>query len=394
MAAAAALYESGVTEILLLEREPALGGVLRQCIHDGFGLTRFQQSLTGPEYAQRFIQRIESLRIPYKTNAMVLSVSPDKTVTWSERDGIMKAKAKAVLFAMGCRERTRGMLALPGTRPAGVLTAGTAQAYMNLYNRMIGKEIVILGSGDIGLIMARRLTLEGAHVKGVFEIQLFPSGLPRNITQCLEDFDLPLRLRHTVTEIHGAARVEGVTVSQVDEHLHPIPGTEEYIPCDTVILSVGLIPANDLGLDAGMSLDSATKGAFADEFCQTNLPGIFSAGNVLHVHDLVDDVSLEAEKAADGIRKYVRDGTLPECPIHLIPGRHVGQVFPQIVSGRNDVSLSLRTDTVMENTAVTLTQNGRVILRKEYRKLHPAVMIHLDLPAEKVSGGDIEVSIG
>ena len=245
LAAAVELHKKGITHVVVLEREKQLGGILRQCIHDGFGLTRFQTTLSGPEYAQRFIREAEELGVRCITNASVVEITPDKVVTAATRAGLRRWKAKAVVLSMGCRERTRGALGIPGERPAGVFTAGVAQAYINLYNRMPAKEVVILGSGDIGMIMARRLTLEGAHVHGVFEVQPYPSGLPRNIQQCLEDYDIPLYLSHTVTDIHGGSRLTGVTVSQVDEKGTPIPGTEREYRCDTLILSVGLLPENE-----------------------------------------------------------------------------------------------------------------------------------------------------
>ena len=285
LAAAVRLYDMGVKDILILEREHQLGGILKQCIHDGFGLTRFGETLSGPEYADRFIQEVKERKIPFVTDTTVIQITPDHKVYAAHEDGMVLVQARAIVLAMGCRERTRGALAIPGTRPAGVLTAGVAQAYINLQNRMPGKEIVILGSGDIGLIMARRLTLEGAHVKGVYEINPIPSGLPRNIEQCLHDYNIPLYLSHTVADIRGRDRLESVVVAQVDGHLRPIAGTEKEIPCDTLILSVGLIPENELTLGAGAELDPHTQGALVDEFCQTKVPGLFSEGNVLHVHD-------------------------------------------------------------------------------------------------------------
>ena len=306
LAAALRLFEKGVRDILILERENHMGGILRQCIHDGFGLTRFGESLAGPEYAQRFIERVEKAGIEYITGCTVLDVSREKKVMAVSRDrGLLEIQADAALLTMGCRERTRGALATPGTRPSGVYTAGVAQNYINLQNTMVGKEIVILGSGDIGLIMARRLTLEGAHVLGVYEVQPYPNGLPRNIEQCLNDYDIPLHLSHTVVEIRGRERLSSVVAAKCDERFRPIPGTEKEVPCDTLILSVGLIPENELTLSAGIALDPRTRGAFVDEHCQTEVPGIFAAGNVLHVHDLVDFVSLEAEALADSAAEYL-----------------------------------------------------------------------------------------
>lgn len=255
LAAAVELYHKGITDILILERESSLGGILKQCIHDGFGLSRFGETLSGPEYAQHFIDQVEELKIPYITDATVIRLTGDKKVYAASREGIIEIQAKAVMLAMGCRERTRGAISIPGERPAGVWTAGVAQSYINLQNKMVGREVVILGSGDIGMIMARRMTLEGAHVQAVFELQPYASGLPRNIEQCLRDYDIPLYLRHTVTDILGKDRLEGVVVSQVDEKLQPVPGTEKTYHCDTLILSVGLIPENELSLEAGVTLD-------------------------------------------------------------------------------------------------------------------------------------------
>lgn len=394
LAAAVRLYEKGITNILILEREKHLGGILRQCIHDGFGLTRFGLTLSGPEYAQKFIDRVEELQIPCLTDATVLEVTNDHVVTAATPQGLRQWKAKAVVLAMGCRERTRGALGIPGERPAGVFTAGVAQAYINLYNRMPAKEVVILGSGDIGMIMARRLTLEGAHVKAVFEIQPYPSGLPRNIEQCLNDYGIPLYLSHTVTAIHGDRRLTGVTVSQVDEHMKPIPGTEKEYSCDTLILSVGLIPENELSLDAGVTLDTRTKGAEVDEYFQTDQPGIFAAGNVLHVHDLVDFVSMEAEKLSDAAAEYVKNGSLPECPVMIRTDRNINHTVPQRISGTGDCSLSLRVNRPFRDCRIVVRQNGEEVASKRMKKAIPAEMIQLSLKAERLSGcKELEVSV-
>ena len=393
LAAAVELHKKGITDVVVLEREKQLGGILRQCIHDGFGLTRFHTTLSGPEYAQRFIQEAEELGISCITNASVIEITPDKVVTAATREGLRRWKAKAVILTMGCRERTRGALGIPGERPAGVFTAGVAQAYINLYNRMPAKEVVILGSGDIGMIMARRLTLEGARVHGVFEVQPYPSGLPRNIQQCLEDYGIPLYLSHTVTDIHGNSRLTGVTVSQVDERGTPIPGTERDYPCDTLILSVGLLPENELSQEAGVALDGRTRGAVVDEYYQTNIPGIFAAGNVLHVHDLVDFVSLEAERLADWAARYVREGALPPCLLAVQAGNGVGHTIPQKISGAEDVRLSLRVRAPFQNGRIVVRQNGREVVSKKMRKALPAEMIWLEIPAEALDRkGDLEVS--
>ncbi len=394
LAAAVELYQKGITDILILEREKQLGGILRQCIHDGFGLTRFHTTLSGPEYAQRFIDEVQRLEIPYRTDTTVLEISEDKVVTAASRDGLVQYQAGAIILTMGCRERTRGALGIPGERPAGVFTAGVAQAYINLYNRMPAKEVVILGSGDIGMIMARRLTLEGAHVQAVFEIQPIPSGLPRNIEQCLNDYGIPLYLSHTVTQIHGNSRLTGVTVSEVDEQLRPIPGTEKEYACDTLILSVGLIPENELSIDAGVALDQRTKGAVVDEHFQTSVSGIFAAGNVLHVHDLVDFVSMEAETLADSAASYVAGDVLEPCPIEVVTDRNLGYTIPQRVSGNRDVKLSMRVRKLLKDCRIVVRQGGKEIASKKMKKALPAEMIQILVKAEQIAGTDsLEVSV-
>ncbi len=395
LAAALRLKEKGVSDILILEREKLLGGILRQCIHDGFGLTRFGESLSGPEYAQRFIDRVEEAGIESITDCTVLDVSADKVVTAVSRaHGLMQIQADAVLLTMGCRERTRGALATPGTRPAGIYTAGVAQNYINLQNIMVGKEIVILGSGDIGLIMARRMTLEGAHVKGVYEVQPYPSGLPRNIEQCLNDYGIPLHLSHTVVDIRGRERLTSVVVAQCDERFRPIPGTEEEIPCDTLILSVGLIPENELSLAATVALDPRTRGAFVDEHCQTSVPGIFAAGNVLHVHDLVDFVSLEAEALAAGAAEYLLTGSLPACPLEVKAGQGIGHVIPQHISGTRDFTLSLRVRQPMNSVSIVVRQGTQEVLRKKMRKALPAEMVQLPVKVARLTTtADMEVYV-
>lgn len=394
LAAAVELYRKNIRNILIVERENHLGGILKQCIHDGFGLTRFGETLSGPEYAKRFIDQVEELQIPYLTDAAVTGISGDKVVTVVSRNGLEKYQAKAVILTMGCRERTRGALGIPGERPAGVFTAGVAQSYINLHNTMVGKEVVILGSGDIGMIMARRMTLEGAHVKAVFEIMPYPSGLPRNIEQCLNDYGIPLYLSHTVTNIHGKTRLEGITVSKVDENLKPVPGTEQEIACDTLILSVGLIPENELSIDAGVELDPRTRGAVVDENFQTSVPGIFAAGNVLHVHDLVDFVSMEAESLADSAAAYIENGGFASCGLLVKAGEGIGHTIPQKISGTKDITLSMRPSRQFKDAAVAVSQNGTVIARKKMKKAIPAEMIELPIKKETLSDkGDLEVSI-
>lgn len=392
LAAALRLWKNGVKDILVVEREKQLGGILRQCIHDGFGVTRFGEALSGPEYAQRFIDEVQSSGIPTLTGAAVIQIDQNKNAVVVSPNGLEVYHADAVVLAMGCRERTRGALGIPGERPCGVFTAGVAQSYINLYDRMVGREVVILGSGDIGMIMARRLTLEGAKVHGVFEVLPYASGLPRNVRQCLEDYGIPLVLSHTVTEIHGDARLRGVTISEVGPDRKPIPGTERYYPCDTLILSVGLIPENELSRQAGIPLDPRTKGAEADENLQTGIPGIFAAGNVLHVHDLVDFVSLEGEQLADSVTAYLADGALPECAVAVRPGAGVGYVMPQRVSGTRPVTLCLRVRTPRENCTLTVKQAGRVLAQKKLRKALPAEMIRLSVPASAEAADAWEVT--
>lgn len=394
LAAAVRLWEKGVRDILILEREHFLGGILRQCIHDGFGLTRFGETLSGPEYAARFISQVTEMGIPYITDTTVIDISRERLVTASSREGILEIQAKAVVLTMGCRERTRGAISIPGQRPAGVLTAGVAQSYINLQNKMVGREVVILGSGDIGMIMARRMTLEGAHVQAVFEVQPYASGLPRNIEQCLNDYGIPLYLSHTVTEIKGEERLKAVVVSQVDERMQPVPGTEREYACDTLILSVGLIPENELSLAAGVKLDERSKGAVVDEHHQTSVPGIFAAGNVLQVHDLVDFVSMEAESLADSVVGYLEAGKLAECGLEVKTDGNVTHTIPQRISGTEDFKLSLRVRKPVKNACIRLSQSGDVILEKKMPKAIPAEMIQIPVKAEKLNREeDLEVSV-
>lgn len=388
LAAAIALHKSGVRDILILEREQSLGGILRQCIHDGFGLTRFGETLSGPEYAGRFTDEVKALGIETMTGVTVIDITPDRRITVASREGLLCFEADAVILTMGCRERTRGALSIPGDRPAGVFTAGVAQTYINLKNTMVGNRVVILGSGDIGLIMARRLTLEGAKVLAVFEILPYHSGLPRNIEQCLNDYGIPLYLSHTVTQIKGRSRLQSVVVSRVDEQLRPILGTEEEYECDTLILSVGLIPENELSLTAGVVLDARTRGAVVDENYQTSTPGIFAAGNVLHVHDLVDFVSLEAENLARSVAGYLQGGALPSSSVSIETDGSVGYTVPQRVSGTRDVTLSFRVRKPMRNCSVELWQDGRIIAWKKFRKMIPAEMERITLPHSKLLSQD------
>lgn len=311
MAAALSAYEKGVTDILILERDKELGGILNQCIHNGFGLHTFKEELTGPEYAARYIDMVEEKRIPYLLNTMVVDIqggSPCQVTAMNKERGMFQIQARAVILAMGCRERARGAMNIPGYRPAGIYSAGTAQRYVNIEGRMPGKEVVVLGSGDIGLIMARRMTLQGARVKLVAEIMPYSGGLRRNIVQCLDDYGIPLKLCHTVTEIHGKDRVEGVTLERVDENLKPIPGTKEFVACDTLLLSCGLIPENELSQGVGAKMDDVTQGPVVNARLETTVKGVFACGNVLHVHDLVDNVSRESERAGAFAADYILNG--------------------------------------------------------------------------------------
>ena len=388
LSSAVKLRECGIKDIIIIEREKTLGGILRQCIHDGFGLTRFKETLSGPEYAQRFIDEVNNKKIEYMTDTTVIDVTKDKKVIAVCKNGLLQYEAKAIILAMGCRERTRGAISIPGSRPAGVYTAGVAQSYINLHNTMVGKKVVILGSGDIGLIMARRLTLEGAKVEAVFEILPYASGLPRNIQQCLNDYDIPLYLSHTVTNIKGKSRLEGITVSQVDKNMQIIEGTEKDYDCDTLILSVGLIPENELSLKAEIKLDSRTKGAIVDENYQTSVPGIFACGNVLQVHDLVDYVSLEGERLATQVAKYVGNQSFDECNLDIITDDNINYTIPQKISGKNDFILSFRVRKPHKNCMIELLQNNQVIKTMKLKKAIPAEMIQIEVSKEDIKSND------
>lgn len=361
MAAAVAAYDAGVENIVILEREPDIGGILRQCIHNGFGLHKLGKELTGPEYAAVYKQKVldRGIKVYYETT--VTKVGADKVVTAQNREGILKIQAKAVVLAMGCRERSRGALNISGTRPAGVFSAGTAQKLINCEGYMVGKKVVILGSGDIGLIMARRMSLEGAKVEAVCELMPYSGGLKRNIVQCLEDFDIPLYLSTTVHEIHGKERVEGVTIAQVDENRRVIEESKRYIPCDTLLLSVGLIPENELTKAAGVPMDPVTNGALVDENCQTQIPGIFACGNVLQVHDLVDYVSEEAERAGLGAVSFVNGTIAKGNVVATKPGSGVRYVLPQSVHTDGKADLFLRVTQPFGKCVFTVTAGDKVL---------------------------------
>lgn len=401
MAAAIAARESGVESLLVLEREASMGGILRQCIHNGFGLHRFKEELTGPEYAQRDIDRVKELGIEVRCGTTVLSIEEGRLVTAVSREyGMQLFQAGAIILAMGCRERPRGALATPGTRCAGVYSAGTAQKFVNLEGYMPGKRVVILGSGDIGLIMARRMTLQGAKVLACVELMPYSSGLNRNIVQCLQDFNIPLYLSHTVIDIQGRERLSGVTVAQVDANRQPIPGTEKQFDCDTLLLSVGLIPENELTQQAQVEMSPLTQGAVVDDSLQTSQEGIFSCGNVLHVHDLVDFVSAESFKAGKAAAEFVQGRQRKGRYVNLTDGNGVRGVVPQrllIPEGdAQPVQIMFRPAAVYENATLRVLDGDTELIRQKKRILAPGEMAELTLKPEQIkalSGGDVTVRI-
>lgn len=384
LAAAASAKENGIEHILILERDKELGGILNQCIHNGFGLHTFKEELTGPEYASRFIKKVKNLQIPYKLNTMVMDVSPDKTVTAMNRtDGMFQIQAKAIILAMGCRERARGALNIPGYRPAGIFSAGTAQRLVNIEGYMPGKEVVILGSGDIGLIMARRMTLEGAKVKVVAELMPYSGGLKRNIVQCLNDFDIPLKLSHTVVDIEGKKRVEAVTIAEVGPDKKPIPGTEERYTCDTLLLSCGLIPENELSKNAGILLNPVTSGPVVSDNLETNIEGIFACGNVLHVHDLVDYVSEEAASAGKNAASYIKNGkknSKKTVTIHPTDGvRYTvpSSIHPEEMA--DFLTVRFRVGDVYKNCTIATYFDNELISKKKRPVMAPGEMEEIRL---------------
>ncbi len=396
LAAAIAAYNAGAEDILILERDTRLGGILNQCIHDGFGLHYFNEALSGPEYAQRFIDKLRDTSIEIRSDSMVLSLTSERVLEVSSSSGYSRIEAKSVILAMGCRERTAGAISLPGSRPAGIYTAGAAQNFVNMQNIMIGKRIVILGSGDIGLIMARRMTLEGAKVEEVLEIMPYSSGLPRNIQQCLNDYDIPLHLNTTVLQVHGRERLEGLTLAKVDEKHHPIESTKRYIQCDTLLLSVGLIPENELSRQANVNLHPITGGAYVNENLMTSTEGIFACGNVLHVHDLVDHVSEESELAGQSAVKYAagKELKIDKEMIKLTPGNGVRYCLPHQISGKNDVIISLRVKEPNRNRHILIHENNHNIAKEKIVRLHPAEMLRINVKASNLkSCREIKVSI-
>lgn len=405
MAAALAAHKAGA-HVAIVEREQHLGGILRQCIHPGFGLSHFKQELTGPEYAQRFIDQVRASDIALFLGSMVLGIDssegacvgdPDTdegtgatavhTVTLMSRTGMLQLTGRAVVLAMGCRERTRSEIKIPGSRPAGVFTAGLAQRYINIENLKPGSRAVILGSGDIGLIMARRCTLEGISVEGVYELMPYANGLRRNVKNCLDDFGIPLHLSTTVTRVIGHDRVEAVEVSQVDEHLAPIPGTERIVPCDTLLLSVGLIPENELSVAAGVELDPRTRGAVVDQNLQTGVPGIFACGNVLHVHDLADNVTTESERAGAAAAAYALGtgaGAVPDCELSVSPAGIAGYALPARITAVALTKLNFRVRRPVDAARVRILADGKELFAGKVRAFKPSVMESFPLPAKVI----------
>ena len=397
MAAALAAQKAGA-HMAIVEREKHLGGILRQCIHPGFGLSHFKQELTGPEYAQRFIDQIRATDIALFLDSMVIGIDGDSdtpgasgaeahTVTLMSPAGMLQLTGRAVVLAMGCRERTRSEIKIPGSRPAGVFTAGLAQRYINIENLKPGSRAVILGSGDIGLIMARRCTLEGISVEGVYELMPYANGLRRNVKNCLDDFGIPLHLSTTVTRVIGHDRVEAVEVSQVDEHLAPIPGTERFVPCDTLLLSVGLIPENELSVAAGVELDPRTRGAVVDQSLQTGVPGIFACGNVLHVHDLADNVTTESERAGAAAAAYALGtgaGAVPDCELSVSPAGIAGYALPGRITTVTLTRLNFRVRRPVDAARVRILADGEELFAGKVRAFKPSVMESFPLPAKVI----------
>ena len=401
LAAAVSAHDAGVKDILILEREPELGGILNQCIHNGFGLHTFKEELTGPEYAARYIDMAKEREIPYRLGATVVGLSRENGVitvtTVSREHGIERHETKAAILAMGCRERPRGALNIPGFRPAGIFSAGTAQRLINRQGYLPGREVVILGSGDIGLIMARRMTLEGAKVKCVAELQPYSGGLKRNIVQCLNDYGIPLKLSHTVVDIQGKERVTGVTIAAVGPDLKPIPGTEEQIPCDTLLLSVGLLPENELSKEIGVQLSAVTGGPTVNESLETSIPGVFACGNVLHVHDLVDYVSEEAEQAGKSAAQYIQSEMQPDggevaiCPEGAV--RYTVPVTIRPARMEETVTVRFRVGQNLRNATVKVTADGRELLSRKRPVMAPGEMEQIVLKKEWFAGAEQSISV-
>ncbi|MGL4730603.1 MAG: NAD(P)/FAD-dependent oxidoreductase [Clostridium sp.] len=401
LAAAIEAYDNGVEKILVIERDKELGGILEQCIHNGFGLHTFKEELTGPEYAQRFIDLLKETKIDVKLDTMVLDVTDKKEIhAINSQDGYMVINAKAIVLAMGCRERTRGAISIPGDRPAGVFTAGAAQRYVNMEGYMVGKDVVILGSGDIGLIMARRMTLEGAKVHAVVELMPYSNGLNRNIVQCLNDYDIPLYLSHTVTDIKGDGRVESIVISQVDEKRMPIKGTEKEFNCDTLLLSVGLIPENEISKNAGIALDRRTNGPIVNEMMETSIKGIFACGNVVHVHDLVDFVTAESKRAGANAAKYIKNEINDNNDyIAIKNGNGITYTVPQKIRLENidkGIEVFMRTNAVQHDVYIKVKAGEEELLSFKRNHMAPAEMEKIMVPKMKLEGiktNEITISV-
>lgn len=396
LAAAYEAYKEGVKHIVIIEREKELGGILNQCIHNGFGLHTFKEELTGPEYAQRFMDKVEDTPIEVKLETMVLHIEGKIVYTVSPQEGYMNIEGKAIILAMGCRERTRGAIGVPGYRPAGIFTAGAAQRYINIEGYGVGKEVVILGSGDIGLIMARRMTLEGAKVKAVVELMPYSNGLNRNIVQCLEDYDIPLYLSHTIIQVIGKSRLEKVVISQVDSSRSPIKGTEKTFDCDTLLLSVGLIPENELSKNAGIQLDNRTNGLIVGEDMQTSKEGVFACGNVLHVHDLVDFVTEEAQKAGKSAAEYIKGAHETKEKIEVIAGRGITYTVPQYINknAKESVKIFMRVNKPYGSQNITVKCGEKEIAVFKKRVLLPAEMQTIVLKKEHLEACSTQIEIG
>lgn len=400
LAAAIEARKNGVEDILLLERDRYLGGILQQCIHNGFGLHIFGEQLTGPEYAERFIKELKEMNIEYMTDTMVLNIDKNRKITAiNPKCGVMEINAGAIILAMGCRERTRGAINIPGTRPSGVFTAGAAQRLINVEGYMVGKNVVILGSGDIGLIMARRMTLEGANVKMVVELMPYSTGLKRNIAQCLIDYDIPLLFNHTVVRIHGKERLEGVTIAKVDNNKKPIEGSESYIKCDTLLLSVGLIPENELSREGGIEINPVTAGPFVDESMQTSVEGIFACGNVVHVHDLVDFVTSESMLSGRGAANYLKGNKESSNRIKVLCGKGIRYAVPSYVNPErveDMVNFYMRVDNVYKNVYLVLKHGDKIIDRVKRNIVSPGEMERFKVIREKfleIDNGEITFEI-
>lgn len=397
LGAALEAKRNGAGDVLIIERDRELGGILNQCIHNGFGLHVFKEELTGPEYAGRFINMVKEENIDYMLNTMVLNINEDKTIEALGEEGLINIESDAIILAMGCRERTRGAIDIPGYRPAGVYTAGAAQRLSNMDGYMVGKEIVIYGSGDIGLIMARRMTLEGAKVKAVVEINPHSSGLTRNIVQCLNDFDIPLKLSTSISYIHGKNRVTGVTLSKLDENRNPIPGEDEFIECDTVLLSVGLIPENELSVDAGVNLDMRTSGPIVNNSMLTNIDGVFACGNVVHVHDLVDFVTKESKVAGKNAAMYCLNKLEKNETVNTIAGDGIGYIVPQNIDTKTDedVNLFMRVRNIYKNKKLVVKSDDKVVLEKKRKHMIPSEMESINISKDILKNitGNISISI-